>query len=137
MQNLDKLIPIHFQREKIYSKFYNLFKSCLKIEDYDDDFVKKMSINIERGIFNYTLTVSKGISETWNNNFQSIYVNRAVMIYNNLNPNGTIENTNLLNRLLSKEFNEFELCLMTPELLFPERNSELMKTYCNNQMDSD
>ena len=48
--------------------------------------------------------------------------------YNNLNPNSSLKNTQLLHRLLSKEFNEFELCSFTSKQLFPERWNELVQT---------
>jgi transcription elongation factor S-II len=82
-----------------------------------------MSINIERGIFNHTLKVYNKTTQndSWNDIFKSIYINRCMIIYDNLNPQGKIGNTNLLSRLLSKEFNEFELCSLSAKDLFPEK----------------
>ena len=80
-------------------------------------------MNIERGIFNRALLLyrKKTPRETWNEVFNNIYINKCVIIYDNLNPNGNIQNTGLLKKLLQKEFNEFELCLFSPDKLFPEK----------------
>lgn len=130
LTGLDKSIPIHPDRKRIYEKFYNLLynniiktKTAIDTKIYTDDIVKKMSINIERGIFNHTLKVYNKTTQndSWNDLFKSIYINRCIIIYDNLNPQGKIGNTNLLSRLLSKEFNEFELCSLSPKELFPEK----------------
>jgi DNA-directed RNA polymerase subunit M/transcription elongation factor TFIIS len=91
-----------------------------------------MALNIERGIFNYALGLysKKRLNETWNDVFKFIYVNRCVIIYDNLNPKGRIQNTGLLEKLLSKEFGEFELCKLSPQEIFPERHKYLLETHC-------
>lgn len=132
MENLDKLIPNHPDRKRIYEKFYNLIKNNISNYNfnYNDNDIKKMSINIERGIFNYSINHYSNYHsyiETWNEQFKRLYIGRSVIIYNNLNPKSTLKNTNLLNRLLSKEFNEFEMCLFTPEKMFPERWNEIVE----------
>ena len=131
---IDKLIPIHPDRKKIYDKFYNFLSTNDKVIKYgyiEEDF-KKMSINIERGIFNYVLSLYKfnNSNEVWNNVFKFTYFNRAVTIYNNLNPESNVKNINLLDRFLSKEFNEFELCALTPKEIFPEKWNELYEAHC-------
>jgi DNA-directed RNA polymerase subunit M/transcription elongation factor TFIIS len=127
----DKLIPRHPQRKKVYERFLELLKNNVDITLYDYD-LQKMSLNIERGIFNGALTLysKKRINETWNTVFKHIYLNKAVIIYDNLNPNGKIENKNLLDRLLSKEFTEFEMCNFPPDKIYPERYNYLMDLYC-------
>lgn len=120
LTGLDKLIPIHPDRKRIYEKYYNLLYNNI---NENENTIKKMSLNIERGIFNHALKVynKKTQNDNWNDIFKSLYINRSAIIYNNLNPKGKIENTNLLNRLLLKEFNEFELCSLSPKDLFPEK----------------
>jgi DNA-directed RNA polymerase subunit M/transcription elongation factor TFIIS len=131
---IDKSIPVHPDRKKIYDKFYNFLSTNDKVIKYgyiEEDF-KKMSINIERGLFNYVLGLYKfnNSNEVWNNVFKFTYFNRAVTIYNNLNPESNVKNINLLDRFLSKEFNEFELCALTPKEIFPEKWNELYEAHC-------
>jgi transcription elongation factor S-II len=139
MENLDNLIPSHPDRKRIYQKFYDLISKYISCGDfiinesihYNNDDIKKMSINIERGIFNqaiYLYNNSNPYVDTWNEQFKRFYIGKSVIIYNNLNPHSSLKNTTLLNRLLSKEFNEFELCSFTPKQLFPERWNELVQT---------
>lgn len=141
LTDLDKLIPNHPCRIRVYEKFNNLITNYINnnyfkdIEfNYDENSIKKLAINLERGIFNYAISfyVTKSFNETWNDQFKWFYINRSVQIYNNLNPNGTIKNNTLLYRLLIKEFNEFEVCTFKPEQLFPERWKELMDTHCKD-----
>lgn len=122
---LEKAIPNHPQRKKIYEKFLNLLLSNIDKKDYHytDEDIQKIALNIERGIFNRALLLyrKKTPRETWNEVFNNIYINKCVIIYDNLNPNGNIQNTGLLKKLLQKEFNEFELCLFSPDKLFPDK----------------
>lgn len=132
--DLDKLIPNHPNRKRIFEKFYNLINIHIKNYTnniYTDNDIKKMAINLERGIFNYTISVypNRKINETWNNFFNNLYINRAVKIYNNLNPDSSLKNTLLLKRLLSKEFNEFEIASFNSEQIFPEKWKELTDKY--------
>ena len=55
LTGIDKSIPIHPNRKHIYEKFYNLLSIYTNIPEnkpLQEDQIKKMSINIERGIFN-------------------------------------------------------------------------------------
>lgn len=133
---LDKLIPIHPTRKRVYEKFNNLI-TTYNLHQFNKDEIIKMAINLERGIFNYTISIysNRKINETWNDYFNNIYINRAVKIYNNLNPDSSLKNKTLLNRLLSKEFNEFELSSFNSEQLFPERWKELIDKYLTNIKD--
>jgi DNA-directed RNA polymerase subunit M/transcription elongation factor TFIIS len=134
MQNLEKLIPQHPQRKKIFDKFFTLLNKYIDTNDYyyTEEDIKKMALNIERGVFNYTLGLysKKRLNETWNNVFKSIYINRCMIIYDNLNPLGRIQNTGLLEKLLSKEFTEFELTRFSAKEIFPERHKYLLETHC-------
>lgn len=137
--SLEKVIPHHHQRKKIYDKFLDLLSSNIDRKDYhySDEDIQKMALNIERGIFNKSLGLysKKTSNETWNDVFKNIYLNKCVVIYDNLNPNGRIQNTGLLERLLQKEFNEFEMCSFSPDKLFPEKHKALMEMYCPNPFD--
>lgn len=129
--NLDKLIPKHPKRKLIYEKFYNFLNTNINLKefDYNQIDIQKMALNIERGIFNHAISIYNFSYpfEYWNDHFKFLYINRSVIIYNNLNPNSSLKNNTLLNRLLKKEFNEFEMCKFTPKQLFPERWDYLLK----------
>ena len=131
---LNKLIPNHPTRKRIYEKFQNLINKYIDKKDYNLDDIMKIAINLERGIFNYTISIypNKKINETWNNYFNNLYINRAVKIYNNLNPDSSLQNKKLLQRLLSKEFNEFEITSFNSEQLFPEKWKELCDKHLTN-----
>ena len=131
---LNKLIPNHPTRKHIYEKFQNLISKYINEKDYNLDDIMKIAINLERGIFNYTISIypNRKINETWNNYFNNLYIDRAVKIYNNLNPASSLQNKTLLNRLLSKEFNEFEISSFNSEQLFPERWKELIDKHLTN-----
>lgn len=138
--NLDKLIPIHPNRKRIYEKFCNLINNNINNYtefSYNSEDIKKISINLERGIFNYTISKyrNKKINETWNTLFNNLYINRAVVIYNNLNPNNSLQNKTLLTRLLSKQVNEFQITSFNTEQLFPEKFKELQDKYLKNLID--
>ena len=131
---LNKLIPNHPTRKRIYEKFQNLISKYINKKDYNLDDIMKIAINLERGIFNYTISIypNRKINETWNNYFNNLYIDRGVKIYNNLNPDSSLQNKTLLNRLLSKEFNEFEISSFNSEQLFPERWKELIDKHLTN-----
>lgn len=135
LTGIDKSIPVHPNRKHIYEKFYNLLYNNINLKEYQEDSIKKMSINIERGLFNHTLNLYNKVSQndSWNDLFKSIYINRCMVIYDNLNPNGKIGNQNLLKRLLNKEFNEFTLCSLSPKELFPEKWQQTIEDLTNSK----
>ena len=53
--NLDNFLPNHPDRLRIYTKFYNLLQSRITSNLSDTD-IKKMALNIERGLFNYAVS---------------------------------------------------------------------------------
>jgi DNA-directed RNA polymerase subunit M/transcription elongation factor TFIIS len=134
---LDNYIPIQQNRKAVYEKFYNIIK--LQIESnteyidynkkYSEDDIKKFALNLERGVFNWVLSNHKDIieSDTWNDIFKSIYINKAASIIRNINPNDKLGNKYLLKRLLDKEFSEFEICNLKSKQLFPEKYIEFME----------
>jgi len=131
--DLDKFIPEHGIRRNVYEKFYKLLRyhadNANDTNAANANAVQKMALNLERGIFNYIKTRFM-IKETfWNSHFQNLYLNRAVAVYNNLNPQSYLQNVNLIKRFLSKEFTEFQLAAFQPHEMFPERWKEIMDTY--------
>ena len=85
---------------------------------------KKLSLNLERGIFNYTIQTARlrNVVRKWDNKaFVMIYVDKFKSILLNLNPKSTIKNKELLKRLKNKEFKAHELAFMTHQELYPEK----------------
>jgi transcription elongation factor S-II len=136
--DLDNFIPKHPNRKRVYERFYKLIDKNAKIRSEEnvketslsENEVKKIALNIERGIFNHSLTLYKitVINETWNEIFKNVYINRAILVYNNLNPESSLKNKDLLTKLFYKQFTEFEIASFTPDLIFPERWDELKKS---------
>lgn len=134
---LEELIPRQQNRKKVYDTFLKLFKSNDMIEFiennnlsiYTNEDLIKMILNLERGIFNSSLSqyISVHFDKTWNPVFEAIYINKALSIFLNLNPNGKLQNLNLLIQFLNKQLTEFELCRLEAKDLFPEKWLENME----------
>lgn len=146
--NLDIYIPKHPCRKNVYDKFYYLLGDLIKnYPNYTTINTQKMALNIERGIFNYTIKnrldyktaisssnkkIDQGISSNdniWNEMLKYSYQSKAVKIYTNLNPTSYLKNKNLANRLFNKEFTEFELVEFGAADLFPERYAQILAEY--------
>jgi DNA-directed RNA polymerase subunit M/transcription elongation factor TFIIS len=125
----DDLIPKHPFRESIYKKFYTLLIENKGEYNYTEDDLQKFALNIERGIFNDSLYGAN----SWDNKVKSKYTAIAVRIFSNLNPKSYLKNVNLIHRLFTKEFTEFELIKLDSEHIFPERYHEIMKEYIASQ----
>ena len=85
---------------------------------------KKLSLNLEKGIYNYTIQTARlrNIVRKWDNKaFVMIYVDKFKSILLNLNAKSTIKNKELLKRLKNKEFKAHELAFMTHQELYPEK----------------
>lgn len=133
---LEELIPRQQNRRKVYDTFLNLFNSesiinFIKennLNKFKNEELIKSILNLERGIFNSSLKqyyLNNTYNEkSWNEIFKGIYINKALSIYLNLNPNTKLNNTNLLLKFLKKEITEFELCNFEAMELFPEKWNE-------------
>ena len=128
-----KYIPTQSKRLQIYEKFYKLLKNTIDLkkyeecENYKENDIIKMSLNLERGIFNYVLEKMCNKSENiWDENFKTKYVNRCVTIYTNLNPDSYIKNCSLMKRLLSKQLDEFKLAYLSGSEIFPEKRTKFI-----------
>ena len=78
---------------------------------------KNISENLEKGIYNYTLTQcdNKNLIKKWSNNqFVLIYIQKIKSIIFNLN------NENLFNKLINKEIKAHELVFMNHQELRPD-----------------
>ena len=98
-------------RSEIEDKFQNIIKN------------KKKSKLIENSIYNYVIdTNSKiGIPFKLDNNFKSLYIHKAIAIYNNINPQSNIvKNTYLLQQIKKSKIDLNKIAYLKPEELFPE-----------------
>lgn len=134
---LQALIPEHSVRKRTVDKFTQLLTDTLATHpDYtgytlSSDYILKLSLNLERGVFNYALSMytKRKTLDTFNDAFKRLYTNRLVCIYCNLNPISYIKNARLLKRLLDGEIDEFELCKLDPGNMFPERHQASLTKY--------
>ena len=91
---------------------------------------KKLSLNLEKGIFNYSIQTAKqkNIVRKWDNTaFVLIYIDKLRSIILNLNAKSTVQNKQLLKRLKNGQFKAHELAFMTHQELFPEKWKTLIE----------
>lgn len=122
--NYDKHIPQHPCREKVYSKLYILL---LKYKDeYNSCIpeVQKMALNIEKGIFNYSLNSFN--TDNWTTVFKNFYIMISIRCYTNLNPDTYIKNTTLMHKLFTKEIDDHQIAFLNSQEIFPERYNEII-----------
>lgn len=84
----------------------------------------KIASNLEKGIYNYTITVcdKKNLVKKWNNQeFVIIYIQKLKTILYNLN------NKTILDNLLNKEFKAHELAFMSHQELRPDIWNKLIE----------
>ena len=85
---------------------------------------KKISLNLEKVVYNYTIKTSKDkkIVRSWSNSsFVMIYLDKLKSIMLNLNSKSTVKNTALLKGLKKGEFKPHELAFMSHQEIFPEK----------------
>jgi len=91
---------------------------------------KKLSLNLEKGIFNYTIQVAKqkNIVRKWDNDtFVLIYTDKFRSILFNLNAKSTVQNKELLKKLKTGKFKAHELAFMSHQELYPEKWKSLIE----------
>jgi transcription elongation factor S-II len=118
-------------REKIIQTFNTLLEKQnnnldipLVIDKIDD-----ISKEIEKGIYNKTIKFAdeKNIIKKWDNNiFLQMYKQFSIQVYSNLKSDSYLKNTRLFDRLVSEEFQPYELSTMEPQYLFPENWKSLI-----------
>lgn len=129
MEDLAEYIPMQTNRCKIYEKFYKLLNSNTEQTTSPNINLQKIALNIERGIYNEVLNNID--HKEWNDMFKFKYINKAITVYINLDPDNRLNNRNYIKRLLNKEFSEFELAQHTPAERFPEK-WEIISSKCND-----
>lgn len=121
--------PEYNRRRFVFDRFHNLLLAKTNIEH---ERCRKMCINLERAIFNYALTLYKSEEYTalkWNDAFQCLYINKAVSMYVNLDPDSYIKNKTLIKRLEDQEFTVQEMCFFNYKRLFPEMYMDIKEDY--------
>lgn len=115
--------PDYPQRLKVYSRFMALVQKH-KPPDNNLD-VQVCASNIERSIFNNALSLysftSHRSNKTWNIFFKNIYINRAVSVYVNLDPDSHIRNNTMMTRLLNKQLLSQDIGGLSFMDMFPEK----------------
>ena len=84
---------------------------------------KKISMTLERAIFNYSIQIAKKkmIVRKWDNEpFVQIYMDRVKSIYININPKSSVKNKILLKNLKKKNLTPQKLAFMSHQEMKPE-----------------
>jgi len=118
---LNLLVKMEEEKNDIRDNILVLLKGIVDKED--------ITINIEKGIYNYTIQDSKkrNIIRKWENpRFKKIYLNKARSVYANLKPDSYIHNSRLLQRLENEEFLPHEIAFMDSNFMFPENWNDLI-----------
>lgn len=135
---LDNLISSIPNRRRVYDKFLEVLQDKVGKGLYEefqltDQELQKKALNLERGVFNHTLDIAPtDKSKSWNDMFKTLYVQKAVSVYVNLNPHSYLNNTGYLTRLLNGTYNEFDTVKLEPKDRFPERWAELTKIHARD-----
>ena len=86
--------------------------------------------NIEKGIYNYTITESEknNITKSWDfENFRNLYINKSLSILGNLDNDNYINNDELLILINNNKINPYDIAFMNPEELFPSKWEDILE----------
>ena len=99
-----------------------------KINELINDY--NISKLIEEGIYQYVvkhICYNKNLPINWNNSyFKRTYMNKCISLYSNLDNESYIKNSNLLEKVLTKEVDPYKLAFMSPQEIFPENWQEFI-----------
>lgn len=115
-------------RKNICQKIHNrLISVCMELGAITPPFIKtSISVNIEKGIYNYTVIESgrNRLIKSWNNHhFIHLYIDRLRTIYRNL----SVKNSELVLHIVSGELHAKHLATMTHQEFNPSQWSELLE----------
>ena len=85
---------------------------------------RKMSADLERGIYNYAIKEARArnIVRKWDNGlFSTIYLARLRTIYANLDKRSCVKNATLLSRMKKHQFEPHEAAFMSHHEMCPDR----------------
>jgi len=89
----------------------------------------QLSRKVEKSIYNYVISLSKerNIQRRWSNQiFKKLYHSKVISIYSNLKKDSYIENTTLLDRLISKKIKAEKIGVLSVYDIFPDNWKELL-----------
>ena len=91
---------------------------------------KKLSLNLEKGIYNYTIQTARlrNIVRKWdNNNFVMLYLNKYRAIFANLNNKSHVRNSFLLEKINNGDIPVHKVATMNDREMFPEKWKDLIE----------
>ena len=96
-------MQVNDTRQRVRTLLYNI----LKREGYETEDNEKKMTNIEIGIFNHTISLTKPKERLWSNTyFKEKYLTKSRTIVANLDPNGYVKNDYLFKKfIVENEFN--------------------------------
>ena len=103
-------------REKVRTNLKNRLPKCDKIDN--------MALNLEKGIYNYTIkeATNRHVVKKWDNPyFVSLYIQRWRSVFNNL------LSTSIVEGLLNKSIKPHEIAFMLHQDMAPERWHDLIE----------
>ena len=112
-----KIINAEIFRQHIRNQFHKFIPNTEKL------------INLEKGIYNNTIRTAKRLKivRKWdNNNFVLLYLNMYRTLMTNLNPESSIQNDYLLDRIKKGEIKACQVAFMNPREMFPEKWKRLV-----------
>jgi DNA-directed RNA polymerase subunit M/transcription elongation factor TFIIS len=106
-------IPTRPTRHRVYTRFKDLLMKHWKDSETN---LKVLAINIERAIFNYVLNSRK--VKYWDKPFHNLYIDKAVSVYNNLDPCSVLYKqdkpltTDWLEKITTRKITPHEFCFL-------------------------
>ncbi len=105
-------------RDNIKNKFFSVIKD------------EELSTKLEAAIFDWAnneMTKRGEITLSSQEMLKKLYLNKSIQIFYNINPESSIKNTFLLNKIRDKITDINSIPLMTPQELFPEHWEKLQE----------
>ena len=127
--DIDILIDEDDDLDTVYEEpSIELVSDCNNIRSNNIDLFSKIlnkniSKKIEESIYDYTkdISVKRSILPLWHNkSFKSIYINKSISLYSNLDKLSYIKNDNLIKRINNNQLDISKIAYLTFQQLFPE-----------------
>jgi len=120
---------LHPTRNVIRRKLHTVLRqnTSSTTELTEKDFTE-LTINIEESIHEWACDFAeeKAIALEWTPIFSSIYVNKAISIYTNLDPASHVKNPRFKERVLLGEITPEKVPTLSPQEMFPEKWKTLL-----------
>lgn len=87
-----------------------------------------LSRKVEEGIHDWSIEKAEkeAVDLTWTSLFKSVYMNKAISICTNLDPDSYVKNPRFLKRVKVGEFDPLKIAWLTPQETFPEKWKSLL-----------